>query len=330
MNKQELISRDNKEALGKYYLKKGVDFAFEKSFGKSYEFFKEGLDILTCDCGSWRKRFEESDKSILEDLVIETNERLEYYFVKAYLLCFEENKKNLYLGLDAIEKYLNERNDEYGLYVKGEILLRLEQPSDAVNSFSEALEIGGANSRLLYRIGRTNEQHLDTYGLEQLYQSFDINPSSACCVRVLKKYMKEREIEFPIDSSNDNPLIKSLCDSEDEWNFDRLYEKYLSKEFLDNDLPFPCEETLPVIIELINFIRSNSKLFVLEEEYNEEFDHYDYNDSYDYYDEPDYKYDARDYARDTFDALTDGQYGFYDDWREAGGDIDSLRDGLGY
>lgn len=323
MNKQELISRDNKEAIGKYYLKKGVDFAFEKSFGKSYEFFKEGLDILTCDCGSWRKRFEESDKSILEDLVIETNERLEYYFVKAYLLCFEENKKNLYLGLDAIEKYLNERNDEYGLYVKGEILLRLEQPSDAVNSFSEALEIGGANSRLLYRIGGTNEQHLETYGLEQLYQSFDINPSSACCVRVLKKYMKEREIEFPIDSSNDNPLIKSLCDSEDEWNFDRLYEKYLSKEFLDNDLPFPQEETLPVIIELINFIRSNSELFVLEEEYNEEFDHYDYNDSYDYYDEPDYE-------RDTFDALTDGQYGDYDDWREAGGDIDSLRDGLGY
>jgi hypothetical protein len=40
--------------------------------------------------------------------------------------------------------------------------------------------------------------------------------------------------------------------------------------------------------------------------------------------------DDHDYERDTFDALTDGQYGDYDDWREGGGDMDSLRDGLGY
>ena len=36
------------------------------------------------------------------------------------------------------------------------------------------------------------------------------------------------------------------------------------------------------------------------------------------------------YDEQTFDALTDGQYGDYDDWKEAGGDIDSLRDGLGH
>ena len=36
------------------------------------------------------------------------------------------------------------------------------------------------------------------------------------------------------------------------------------------------------------------------------------------------------YDEQTFYALTDGQYGDYDDWKEAGGDIDSLRDGLGH
>ena len=36
------------------------------------------------------------------------------------------------------------------------------------------------------------------------------------------------------------------------------------------------------------------------------------------------------YDEQTFNALTDGQYGDYDDWKEAGGDIDSLRDGLGH
>lgn len=308
MNKQELISRDNKEALGKDFLKKGVDFAFEKSFGKSYEFFKEGLDILTCDCGSWRKRFEKSDKSILEDLVIKTNERLEYYFVKAYLLCFEENKKELYLGLDAIEKYLNERKDEYGLYVKGEILLRLEQPSDAINAFTEAIEIGGTNSRLMYRIGRTNEQHLDTYGLDELYQSFDINPSSVCCARVLKKYMKEREIEFPIERPKENPLIISFLSSEDEWKFDNLYEKYLSNNYLDDDFLFGQTATLPVITSFINEIREKQDLFIVDNEEDEEYyDEYDHNDAYDDYGTSYEKYGGYNgYSDDVIDDAFEG------------------------
>lgn len=37
-----------------------------------------------------------------------------------------------------------------------------------------------------------------------------------------------------------------------------------------------------------------------------------------------------DNERDTFYALTDGMYGDYDEWREDGGDIDSLMDSLGY
>lgn len=41
-------------------------------------------------------------------------------------------------------------------------------------------------------------------------------------------------------------------------------------------------------------------------------------------------FDDTDYERDTFYALTDGMYGDYDEWREEGGDIDSLMDALGY
>lgn len=49
-------------------------------------------------------------------------------------------------------------------------------------------------------------------------------------------------------------------------------------------------------------------------------------DDYDSYDSGDY-YSRDDADRDTFDALTDGQYGDYDDFN---GDFDSLRDGMGY
>ncbi len=45
------------------------------------------------------------------------------------------------------------------------------------------------------------------------------------------------------------------------------------------------------------------------------------------YDDHEPSYSRRDAERDTFDALTDGQYGDYDDF---GGDMDSLRDALGY
>lgn len=37
--------------------------------------------------------------------------------------------------------------------------------------------------------------------------------------------------------------------------------------------------------------------------------------------------DDNDYERDTFYALTDGDY---DEWRENGGSIDGLMDALGY
>lgn len=37
-----------------------------------------------------------------------------------------------------------------------------------------------------------------------------------------------------------------------------------------------------------------------------------------------------DHERDSFDALTDGQYGDYEDWKENSGDLSDLRDDLGY
>lgn len=56
---------------------------------------------------------------------------------------------------------------------------------------------------------------------------------------------------------------------------------------------------------------------------------YSYDEDFEAYDSYCYE-DANDYERDTFYALTDGMYGDYDEWRERGGDIDTLMDSLGY
>jgi hypothetical protein len=50
-------------------------------------------------------------------------------------------------------------------------------------------------------------------------------------------------------------------------------------------------------------------------------------DDEDTYDDPCEEYD---WEAEEFDFMTDGQYGDYDSFREAGGDMDYLRDILGY
>ena len=43
-----------------------------------------------------------------------------------------------------------------------------------------------------------------------------------------------------------------------------------------------------------------------------------------------YNDEDNDNEHDTFYALTDGMHGDYDEWKENGGDMDNLMDGLGY
>ena len=70
--------------------------------------------------------------------------------------------------------------------------------------------------------------------------------------------------------------------------------------------------------------KSNTQ-FIVDSYFENQFIN-DENDDDSYYE---YR-DNHDYNKDNFDALTDGQYGDYDDWRDGGGDFDSLRDGMGY
>ena len=74
-----------------------------------------------------------------------------------------------------------------------------------------------------------------------------------------------------------------------------------------------------------NFKFSEDATNKLQRNWEDELDTLDYFQ----YDEPDYDCSA-DWEQDTFDALTDGQYGSYYDFRENGGDLDNLMDGMGF
>lgn len=74
-----------------------------------------------------------------------------------------------------------------------------------------------------------------------------------------------------------------------------------------------------------NFQFSDDAISKLQDNWFDEIDAEEYFE----YDEPDYDCSA-DWEQDTFDALTDGQYGSYHDFIENGGDWDNMMDGMGF
>lgn len=300
MEINKLIEHSHKDDIGKYYFSKAVTFAFNNEFGKAYEFFKQGLDILTCDCQSgWLNPNAETNKRIFDDINVKHIPHFEYYFVKAYILSYEEDKKSQYIALEAIDKYLEVKNDEYGNYVKGKILLALNDNQQAFNSFENA-SLHGTNTRLLYRLGRTKEQLLEQRGLDELYYSFIQNPSSACCARVLKKYIKERGNELEFDENETNSLLIAFNNDEDEWNFQFLYEGLLKSQLEYNDSV--DADNAEIINSFIQGIKNNSELFVEDvEDYEDEYYEQDYDD---YYEREYYGQYSGSYAQDV-EGLSD-------------------------
>ena len=108
MEINRLIEINQKDRIGKYFFSKAITFALNEEFGKSFEFLKQGLDIITCDCikGGWLKEYTQSNKKLFDDINIKYIPHCEYYFVKAYVMSYEKEKRYLSIASNAIYKYL--------------------------------------------------------------------------------------------------------------------------------------------------------------------------------------------------------------------------------
>lgn len=286
MSKIEIFEANHKDEFGKYFFRKAVSFALLKDFDNSYEFFKEGLDFLTCDCvsGGWRNEFKNSPEEIFVDLQNATAKKHAYYFVKAILLSYEEDNKNLYAALDSIDNYLKIFEDEYGLYVKGKIHLALKENKEALDLFKRASKLN-ISTRIQYRIGRTKEELTSEYGIDLLYTAFMSNNSSACCLRTLQKNHRKYKLEFEIqDQEKENTLCKTFLTLEDEWTFQGLY---MVKQQNPNKVVERNEKNSFVILSFIDFLKNNENLFANDESEDEHYDD-DYENDYDYEDSEPY------------------------------------------
>lgn len=273
MDNIESVKRNNLEELGRYFLEKGFNSYLAGSYNVSYEFFKEGLNFITCDCSGWNRDLNDSIKEQFRQLDIPVNQQKAYLFGKGYILSFMkfDQIKELYDALNAIEQYLKIEKDEYGFYVKGKILYRLDKKQESLQSFYEANDIK-SSARTKYRIGRLVEEESIDYGLDFLVSSFKKNPSSYCCVRILKEFANKSNIEVPFDSLENNELLISFNDSNiKSWKFAIEYNRLLNKNY--------SIENIDKIKAFVNQIIKYSDIFDNSSKYESSYDNYDY--SYD-------------------------------------------------
>ena len=238
----QIVNKSERSKIADYFLDKALNWFIAKQFSKACEFFKLVLDLHTCDCRIYRySTIKEIDfNSIIIENHIESLNN-DYVFCKAFILNYRKDEKYYLMALDSIEKYLNFQNDEYGLYIKGRLLLQLNKPDVALSIFKSACEIR-KNSMSLYRIGRIKEDVLEGSGLEELYLSLMINPMSFCCFKNFYFSVGKKEIQL---SDNEN-LLSKLFNTKGSFYFE--YDKLGLKN--------------PIVIDFLNILQNNSALFI--------------------------------------------------------------------
>lgn len=180
------------EKIGKLYFQKAIKDLIINKFDDAYDNLVYGYDYISCDCetGGW------FNKEVIDIYLKANNFDCNAYkleFIKAFLF-FYSRKYNY--AFNSINCFIElQPNNELGYYLKGRILIGLDKPNEALKSFQKSLELK-RTSRTLYRIGRTKEQYLKVYGLDEMYEAIVINPSSSCVNWHFANYALERKI-FP-------------------------------------------------------------------------------------------------------------------------------------
>lgn len=293
----QFIKNENWDLLGKYYFKKAMNLLDFNKFDDAYENLMIGYEYITCDCtiGNWINK----DK-VLNNLLNSKNfdcttSKLDY--LKAFIFFYSEKYSSALISISSFID-LSPLN-EIGYYMNGKILNALDRHYEAIDSFNKAIKIK-RTSRALYRIGRTKEHYLKEFGLNEMYEAITLNPSSSHLHRHFANFAINRNV-FPDELKNykgsfhSNSIILSV-------RIGMAIEKIFEKEGKSgiNDYLISIEKSMKSINQNI------------VEDFERDKENYDDYEGFG---------DNHDYERDTFEALTDGQFG---DWEDFDGDIDDI------
>lgn len=310
---------NDQERIGDLYFNKAVNNLKNGNFKSAFNELMIGFENVSCDC-ELSTLIEENQEIISQ--AFKTNSinctTTELNFIRAVFYFFidsgnygKEQNGAASKGLPFINSFLEENsNSEIGHYLKGRILTAVGNFDEAVSEMELALTIK-QTGRVHYRLGRYKEQKLEQFGIDHLYQSILLNPSSLCANRWFKDIADKREIKL----TTANKLLANKFNNSDTDE----YRKTINQLLRQGSVELTNNSTLLASVafaDFINVLRADEKLFGIQTGNDE--DDYEADDGYDGYDDYD---DHHDYDRDTFDAMTDGQLG---DWEDFDGDIDDV------
>ena len=303
----------DQESIGDLYFENAIANIIKGNFKLAYNELLAGFENASCDC-ELTLLIEFSQEQITKSLKrnIINCSTCELDFIRAVLIYFQdsgnfdqEQNGDSKKALPFIDSYLEDYpNSEVGHYLKGRIFSGLENFEEAFTEFEIALKYKNT-PRVHYRIGRIKEEKLDQFGVDHLYKSILLNPSSLCSLRWFKDICDKRKIKL---KTNTNKLLANQFNNKDTYEFRAIVTNLLK----NGSIRLTEDRTLTVSTALENFLsglRSDESLFSVGE-----------TDEVDNENEQDYD-DHHDYAKDTFDAMTDGQLGSWDDFD---GDIDDV------
>ncbi len=262
----------NRELLGKLFFKKAIELIInEKNFSQACTYIKNGLDYVTCDCtiGGWRNMYRNLETPLFANTEISELNDDNYYFCKAFVLSYEEDKESLNSALRAIIKYTYNNPDDYADYITGKIILNLGCPDAALLYFDKKSTYTKNKALFDYRFGRTKEQYLIDYGIDDLYNSFLNNYSSGCCLRVLTLYSRKHHIKIQANEKLilENEIVHNFIYDFDESDLQDVYENTIGKDHL-------TESELPIIENFIKLLKSNESLFLKPLDYEKDTSYY--------------------------------------------------------
>lgn len=238
--------------IGNLYFKNAINNIIDGRFKQAYIDISKGFSYISCDC---ELNIYTREKQDLIAESIKNNsldcKSFEFDFIRSILFYFEGLRKSFVnsnneaeilfnKALFYIDSYIeNNFQEEVGHYIKGRILLSLNNNTEGIKELEISLEIK-PTARTLYRIGKYKYGCSDKKNIEYLYQSILLVPLCSCALLCLKNSAISNNIRL---ESNTDKYLVNIFNNLGSLEFHAIILVALNKgEFLmDNGLTLPLQ-----------------------------------------------------------------------------------------
>jgi hypothetical protein len=201
LNKElrKLVKDTPNDRVGKIFFQKGVKAVLEHKHTMAWEYFKLGIDTVTCDCDDgWLppskdlkglfRRFEDFSEENRKHILGNQIKWNPYFYNMVFLLSYfkdDESIESVDDGLRFLDITGGGDDDWYYQYLYNKDLVNCEYFN--YESIEREIEVINyeviIRSGVLYRIGKAKREanNCDESGLSEIFLAFELNPKSYCC-----------------------------------------------------------------------------------------------------------------------------------------------------